>query len=137
MQHLQHRFSRLVAAVDDAIVAFLVRAADQGWEACHPGALGGGVVVPRLVLEVVGLEIGKEGAGIIVLLMPTDPEQLNHEISGVTSPMMDLRSYGIGAQILADLGVHEMVLITNTHRNVVAIDGYGLNIVDQRAIPEG
>ena len=83
------------------------------------------------------VEIGKEGAGIIVLLMPTDPEQLNHEISGVTSPMMDLRSYGIGAQILADLGVHEMVLITNTHRNVVAIDGYGLNIVDQRAIPEG
>ena len=83
------------------------------------------------------VEIGKEGAGIIVLLMPTDPEQLNHEISGVTSPMMDLRSYGIGAQILADLGVHEMVLITNTHRNVVAIDGYGLNIVDQRSIPEG
>ena len=39
--------------------------------------------------------------------------------------------------ILADLGVHEMVLITNTHRNVVAIDGYGLNIVDQRSIPEG
>ena len=83
------------------------------------------------------VEIGQEGAGIIVLLMPTDPEQLNREISGATGPTMDLRSYGIGAQILADLGVHEMVLITNTHRNVVAIDGYGLNIVVQRAIPEG
>ena len=82
-------------------------------------------------------EIGSEGAGIIVLLMPTDPEQLNHEISGAANPNMDLRNYGIGAQILADLGVHEMVLMTNSHRNVVAIDGYGLNIVDQRSIPEG
>ena len=83
------------------------------------------------------IEIGKEGAGIIVLLMPTDPEQLNREISGAISSAMDLRNYGIGAQILADLGIHEMILMTNSHRNVVAIDGYGLNIVDQRSIPEG
>ncbi|AZI37628.1 3,4-dihydroxy-2-butanone 4-phosphate synthase [Caenibius tardaugens NBRC 16725] len=90
----------------------------------------------KRVLQRAMVEIGKEGAGVIVLLMPTDPEQLSHEIGGITAPVMDLRSYGIGAQILADLGVHEMVLITNTHRNVVAIDGYGLNIVDQRSIPE-
>ena len=90
----------------------------------------------KRVLQRAMIEIGKEGAGVIVLLMPTDPEQLSHEIGGVTAPAMDLRSYGIGAQILADLGVHEMTLITNTHRNVVAIDGYGLNIVDQRSIPE-
>ncbi len=91
----------------------------------------------KRVLQRAMTEIGKEGVGIIVLLMPTDPEQLSHEISRAAEPTMDLRSYGIGAQILADLGVHEMILMTNTHRNVVAIDGYGLNIVDQRAVPEG
>ncbi|QZP07179.1 3,4-dihydroxy-2-butanone-4-phosphate synthase [Caenibius sp. WL] len=91
----------------------------------------------KRVLQRAMTEIGREGAGIIVLLMPTDPEQLSREVGGATDPVMDLRSYGIGAQILADLGVHEMILMTNTHRNVVAIDGYGLNIIDQRAVPEG
>jgi 3,4-dihydroxy 2-butanone 4-phosphate synthase / GTP cyclohydrolase II len=49
---------------------------------------------------------------------------------------MDLRTYGIGAQILADLGIHDMTLLTNAHRNVVGLDGYGINIVGERAIPE-
>jgi 3,4-dihydroxy 2-butanone 4-phosphate synthase/GTP cyclohydrolase II len=49
---------------------------------------------------------------------------------------MDLRSYGIGAQILADLGVHDMILLTNAHRNVIAVEGYGLNIIGEQAIPE-
>ena len=39
-----------------------------------------------------------------------------------------------GAQILAELGVHDMILLTNSHRNVVAIEGYGLNIVGERPI---
>jgi 3,4-dihydroxy 2-butanone 4-phosphate synthase/GTP cyclohydrolase II len=47
-----------------------------------------------------------------------------------------LRDYGIGAQILLDLGVQNMVLLSNTHRTIVGLDGYGLNIVDQRAIEE-
>jgi 3,4-dihydroxy 2-butanone 4-phosphate synthase/GTP cyclohydrolase II len=50
---------------------------------------------------------------------------------------MDLRNYGIGAQILADLGIHDMVLLSNAHRNVVGLDGYGIHVVDERAIPEG
>ena len=49
---------------------------------------------------------------------------------------MDQRSYGIGAQILADLGIRDMVLLTNAHRNVVALDGYGLNIVGEQMIPD-
>jgi 3,4-dihydroxy 2-butanone 4-phosphate synthase/GTP cyclohydrolase II len=50
-----------------------------------------------------------------------------------------LRDYGIGAQILLDLGVHEMVLLSNTERTIVALEGYGLNAVERRAIvaPEG
>jgi 3,4-dihydroxy 2-butanone 4-phosphate synthase/GTP cyclohydrolase II len=70
---------------------------------------------------------------VIVLLMPGGSEHLQAEIAGRTGEM-DLRSYGIGAQILADLGIHDMVLLTNSHRNVVAIEGYGLNIVGEQPI---
>jgi 3,4-dihydroxy 2-butanone 4-phosphate synthase/GTP cyclohydrolase II len=78
-------------------------------------------------------EIGKAGAGVIVLLMPGGSEGLQAEIAGRTGDM-DLRSYGIGAQILADLGIHDMILLTNSHRNIVAIEGYGLNIVGEQPI---
>ena len=44
---------------------------------------------------------------------------------------MDLREYGIGAQILADIGVREIRLLTNNPKKVVGLEGYGLNIVDQ------
>ena len=40
----------------------------------------------------------------------------------------------MGAQILVDLGVNDMVLLSNTHRTVVGLEAYGLNIVDQRPI---
>ena len=43
----------------------------------------------------------------------------------------DLRWYGIGAQILVDLGVRNIRLLTNNPRKVVGLDGYGLNIVER------
>ena len=43
----------------------------------------------------------------------------------------DLRDYGIGAQILVDLGVRQIRLLTNNPRKVVGLDGYGLRIVEQ------
>ena len=77
-------------------------------------------------------EIGREGAGLIVLLIRP---QESGDAGGGEARDMDLRAYGIGAQILADMGVHELILLTNSHRNVVAIEGYGLNIVGERPIP--
>ena len=77
-------------------------------------------------------EIGREGSGLIVLLIRP---QESGEPGGGEARDMDLRAYGIGAQILADMGVHELVLLSNAHRNVVAIEGYGLNIVGERPIP--
>ncbi len=81
-------------------------------------------------------EIGRAGAGVIVVLMPSTPEQLNADLARAPLPDMDLRAYGIGAQILSDLGIQDMILLTNSHRNIVAIEGYGLNIVGERPIPE-
>jgi 3,4-dihydroxy 2-butanone 4-phosphate synthase/GTP cyclohydrolase II len=48
-----------------------------------------------------------------------------------------LRDYGIGAQILLDLGVRDMILLSNTQRTIVGWEGYGLNIVEQRRIEPG
>lgn len=46
----------------------------------------------------------------------------------------DLRDYGIGAQILVDLGVRKMRLITNNPKKIVGLEGYGLEIVDRVSI---
>ena len=43
----------------------------------------------------------------------------------------DLRDYGIGAQILVDLGLHEIRLLTNNPKKVVGLEGYGLRIIDR------
>jgi len=43
----------------------------------------------------------------------------------------DLRDYGVGAQILANLGLHAIKLITNNPRKIVGIEGYGLNVVER------
>ena len=46
----------------------------------------------------------------------------------------DLRHYGIGAQILRDLGVHEIRLLTNNPKKVIGLDSYDLKIVDRVSI---
>ena len=78
--------------------------------------------------------IGEEGSGLIVVLMPGRPDALQAEIGG--KPEGELREYGIGAQILASLDVHDMILLTNSSRNVVGIEGYHLRVVGERPIPE-
>ena len=81
-------------------------------------------------------EIGNVGAGVIVLLRPGTASALVSASVGGAEPEMDLRSYGIGAQILADLDIHDMVLLTTAHRNLVGLEGWGINIVGERPIPE-
>lgn len=46
----------------------------------------------------------------------------------------DLRDYGIGAQILVDLGINEIRLMTNNPKKIVGLEGYGLDIVERVAI---
>lgn len=75
--------------------------------------------------------IGDEGAGVIVLLREPQPESLSTIIAGKGQPQRGaLRDYGVGAQILLDLGVKRLRLLTNSSKTVViAVEGYGLEIV--------
>ena len=43
----------------------------------------------------------------------------------------DLRDYGIGAQILADLGIKKMRLLTNNPKKIIGLEGYGLSVIEQ------
>jgi 3,4-dihydroxy 2-butanone 4-phosphate synthase/GTP cyclohydrolase II len=80
--------------------------------------------------------IAAHGAGVVVLIRDTSPTALSRQIKGadVEGEAPQLRDYGVGAQILADLGVKDMVLLTNRHRAVVGLDAFGLNIVEERAV---
>lgn len=46
----------------------------------------------------------------------------------------DLRDYGIGAQILAELGIHRLRLLTNNPKKIIGLEGYGLEVVERVAI---
>jgi 3,4-dihydroxy 2-butanone 4-phosphate synthase / GTP cyclohydrolase II len=83
--------------------------------------------------------IAREGRGAVVLIREHRKTALAERVgqldAGRPRPERELRDYGIGAQILLDLGVKNMVLLSNSQRTIVGLEGYGLNIVAQRAIP--
>jgi 3,4-dihydroxy 2-butanone 4-phosphate synthase/GTP cyclohydrolase II len=81
--------------------------------------------------------IGEEGRGVVVLIRESRPDaisaRLNEAASGQRQPR--LMEYGIGAQILLDLGVRKMVLLSNSPaRKIVGLEGYGLKVVGQRGL---
>ena len=84
--------------------------------------------------------IAEEGCGAIVVINRPMPDALSQALkvrAGAAGPRdtEQLRDYGVGAQILADLGVHDMILLTNSHHTPIALAGYGLAIVGERPIP--
>lgn len=83
--------------------------------------------------------IAKVGRGVIVLLREPQRSSLSERVeahASGTKPSGQLRDYGIGAQILLDLGIRDMVLLSNSkRRNIVGLEGYGLSIIDQQPIP--
>ncbi|MBC2776226.1 3,4-dihydroxy-2-butanone-4-phosphate synthase [Parasphingopyxis marina] len=82
--------------------------------------------------------IGEEGSGVVVVINRETNSPLTRALkfkSGQERPNMEeLRDYGVGAQILTELGVQDMILLTNTHHSMVGLDAYGLSVVGERAI---
>ncbi|MGN7997771.1 3,4-dihydroxy-2-butanone-4-phosphate synthase [Sphingomonas sp. 22176] len=83
--------------------------------------------------------IGAEGAGVIVVINRPRPDGYTVALqtrSGAIPPkdMDELRDYGVGATILTELGVQEMILLSNTHHTLIGLDGYGLSIAGTRPI---
>jgi 3,4-dihydroxy 2-butanone 4-phosphate synthase/GTP cyclohydrolase II len=84
--------------------------------------------------------IAKAGCGVIVVLRESTVSSLSSMVSqklNMTSDMggnRDLRDYGVGAQILTDLGIRKMILLSDTRPNVVSLEGYDLEIIDWQRI---
>jgi len=83
-------------------------------------------------------QIGKEGRGVVVLLREPRPtalsDQLKRRLGQPVEAQSQLRDYGIGAQILLDLGVREMIVLSNQPRTIVGLEGYGLTVIETRPI---
>jgi 3,4-dihydroxy 2-butanone 4-phosphate synthase/GTP cyclohydrolase II len=96
--------------------------------------------------------IAEEGAGVLVYLhesgpgfrvepdSTTAPRLTSHNreflhYQGLAGQRQLQHEHGIGAQILSDLGLHTIRLLTNHPRKIVALEGFGIEIVDQIPIP--
>ncbi len=83
--------------------------------------------------------IAAAGRGVVVLLRDWRPTGLSEQVRRIRERRSalpgELRDYGIGAQILADLGVQEMIRLSNNPRPVVGLEGYGLRVIETRPIP--
>jgi 3,4-dihydroxy 2-butanone 4-phosphate synthase/GTP cyclohydrolase II len=95
--------------------------------------------------------IAAEGAGVLVYLHETGPGfRVQKDVAGVDRMVSHSREFmhyagaagqqqlqhesGIGAQILSDLGLHKIRLLTNHPRKIVALEGFGIEIVNQEPI---
>ena len=84
--------------------------------------------------------IAKAGCGVIVVLRESIASSLSSMVSqklnmtSDTGGNRDLRDYGVGAQILTDLGIRKMILLSDTRPNVVSLEGYDLEITDWQRI---
>jgi 3,4-dihydroxy 2-butanone 4-phosphate synthase/GTP cyclohydrolase II len=91
------------------------------------------------LLEGAMQQIAESGAGVVVILNRAQIGGMARAFriksgKGLDDDMNELRDYGVGAQVLAALDIHQMILLTNSHHTMVALDGYGLNVVEERAI---
>jgi 3,4-dihydroxy 2-butanone 4-phosphate synthase/GTP cyclohydrolase II len=81
--------------------------------------------------------IAREGRGVVVLIREPNPQSLSERLTQPKTPAQNektLRDYGIGAQILLDLGVRDMILLSNSRKHVIGLEGYGLHIVGHRPV---
>ncbi len=99
------------------------------------GSRGGGEVQEAMAM------IAREGRGVVVMIREPTPTAISERLRQSLRDRAEgrrteneLRDYGIGAQILLDLGIGDMVLVSNSRRVVVGLEGYGLTIVGRRPL---
>ena len=86
--------------------------------------------------------IADAGQGVVVVLREASASSLTAMVSQKIVAQIDggsnreLRDYGVGAQILTDLGVSQMILLSNTRPNVVSLEGYDLEITDWKPLQQ-
>jgi len=85
------------------------------------------------------MALDNAGAGVVVLLREPEMTSVSRRLLPTLDDAekgggADLRSYGIGAQILRDLGVRHMTLLTNSPKHIVGLDGYGLYVDGTQAL---
>jgi 3,4-dihydroxy 2-butanone 4-phosphate synthase/GTP cyclohydrolase II len=90
-------------------------------------------------LETAMKMIGEKGRGAIVIIREPTITSLSRFLKerdgqALKKPIAELRQYGVGAQILTDLGVKNIVLLSNTKRTIVGLDGYGITLVGQKPL---
>lgn len=78
-------------------------------------------------------KITRAGRGAIVILNDSRADALSDRIKNCSPhsrPDTQLREYGVGAQILLELGIRDMILLSNSERTLVGVEGFGLNVSD-------
>ena len=81
--------------------------------------------------------IAKEGRGAVVILRDTSPTAISDRISPPGTSPKQIRQYGVGAEILTNLGISELIMLTNSPTpRLVGLDGYDIEIVEARPIPD-
>ena len=82
--------------------------------------------------------VADAGRGVVVMLREPIPTTLSDLVKQRSmddgSGEGQIRNYGVGAQILLDLGITDMILLSNTQRNIIGLDGYGLTISGYQSI---
>lgn len=82
--------------------------------------------------------IAEHGRGVVVLVREPRPTSLSDRVRAQldSRPVgAELRDYGVGAQILLDLGIDKMILLSNHKKTIIGLEGFGLEVVEQRPIP--
>jgi len=101
------------------------------------GALGGRAGLVDHAIESLAAH---DGPAVMVFIRETNPSAITERFGASPSDPPDtrearrLREYGLGAQILIDLGIKRMELLTTAPQTIVALDGYGLEIAGQREL---
>ena len=83
-------------------------------------------------------QIAEYGTGALLLIRDTDKTSFSDRVKAMTGESegasTKLIDYGVGAQMLLDLGISEMILLSNSAKTIVGLEGYELAVVEQRAI---